>query len=92
MNKFLDVIKVNFQEETEKYFEDVLVEDVIHDRKTSSMIFNIKSNHIVPYIYIKDAEDEILKEIKKNNFSNVKININYNLDNSYDLKYILDKN
>ena len=72
------------------HFEEVDVKEVLYDKKTSSMIFNIISNHIVPYIYIKDAEEEILKEIKNSDLYNVKININYDLDSNYDLNYILN--
>ena len=90
MNKFLDVLKFSLKKDTEKYFEEVDVKEVLYDKKTSSMIFNIISNHIVPYIYIKDAEEEILKEIKNSDLYNVKININYDLDSNYDLNYILN--
>lgn len=99
MKKFLDTLKVNLNDDIEKYFRDVTIESVKKDDAQNTLNFFIVSNDIIPYSFIRDAEDSIanqllsisLDDLHLGNVKNpVHINMRYELSDAYTPKFIFE--
>ena len=99
MDRFLDVVKLDLDENIERYFRDVEVESIKKNKTHNTLNFCLVSYNIIPYSYIKALKDEMadqLLDVDKtksgNGFTNpIKLNIKYKLSDNYTSKAIYDE-
>ena len=101
MDRLFDVVKIDFDENIEKYFRDVEVECVKKSKNHNTLNFYLVSYNIIPYSYIK-AMREIMankllninvekeKEIDKDFSNPIRLTLKYKLSNNYTSKLIYD--
>ncbi|MBO6119745.1 MAG: PolC-type DNA polymerase III [Lachnospiraceae bacterium] len=102
MDRFLDVVKIDFSENIEKYFRDVEVESIKKSKTHNTLNFYLISQNLIPYMYKKATEEIMTSKLfnvdsaKQNtNDTNlnspINLNIKYKLSDNYTAKAIYDE-
>ncbi|MBR1453133.1 MAG: hypothetical protein IJ593_00585, partial [Lachnospiraceae bacterium] len=102
MDRFLDVVKIDFSENIEKYFRDVEVESIKKSKTHNTLNFYLISQNLIPYMYKKATEEIMTSKLfnvdsaKQNtndtNFNSpINLNIKYKLSDNYTAKAIYDE-
>ena len=65
MDRFLDVVKIDFDENIEKFFRDVEVESIKKSKSQNTLNFYLVSYNIIPYSYLKAVREIIANELFK---------------------------
>ena len=101
MKKFFDVVKVNIDEDIEKYFKEIEVESIKKTKDGKALNFYLVSKDLIPYDVIKRAEKntvldlfnltetDIENDLGLLNF--VHFNIRYELDDKWTCKLIFEQ-
>ena len=99
MDRFLDVVKLDLDENIERYFRDVEVESIKKNKTHNTLNFCLVSYNIIPYSYIKAIKEDMARQLLNGNvdmsdatFINpIKLNIKYKLSDSYTSKAIYEE-
>ena len=101
MKKFFDAVKVNIDEDIEKYFKEIEVESIKKTKDGKTLNFYLLSKDLIPYDVIKRAEKNTvldlfnLTETDIENdlglLNSVHFNIRYELDDKWTCKLIFEQ-
>ena len=101
MKKFFDVVKVNIDEDIEKYFKEVEVESIKKTRDGKALNFYLVSKDLIPYDVIKRAEKNVILDLfnlTEDNLENdlslldsIHFNLRYELDSKWTCKLIFEQ-
>ena len=101
MDRLLDVLKIDFDENIEKYFRDVEVESIKKSKTYNTLNFYLVSYNIIPYNYIKAIREimankllninvEKERENNKDFINPIKLTLKYKLSDNYTTKLIYE--
>ena len=88
MQRFLDVVKINFSEDVFKCFDAIEIERVTSNKEKTALNFYVCAHSIIPYRIEKKAIDELSKELRVND---IKLNVKYILSPLYTPKVIFEE-
>ena len=100
MERFLDIVKIDFDENIERYFRDVEVESIKKSKSHNTLNFYLVSYNIIPYNYLKEVRSIMAKNLldlnsddtNSENYANpINSNIKYKLSDNYTCKAIYDE-
>ena len=100
MERFLDIVKIDFDENIERYFRDVEVESIKKSKSHNTLNFYLVSYNIIPYNYLKEVRSIMAKNLldlnsddtNSENYANpINLNIKYKLSDNYTCKAIYDE-
>ena len=67
MDRFLDVVKLDLDENIERYFRDVEVESIKKNKTHNTLNFCLVSYNIIPYSYIKAIKEDMARQLLNGN-------------------------
>ena len=99
MDRFLDVVKLDLDENIERYFRDVEVESIKKNKTHNTLNFCLVSYNLIPYSYIKAIREDMANQLlnvnvddKDTNFTNpIKLSLKYKLSDNYTSKAIYEE-
>ena len=90
MKKFFDVVKVNIDDDIEKYFEEIEVESIKKTKDGKAPNFYLVSKDLIPYDVIKRAEQNTVLDLFHLTMSDIENNINLLKSVRFNIRYELD--
>ena len=92
MDKFLDVVKINFDSSVERYFESVEVESVKMSKTQNTLNFYLVSSNTIPYNYIKAVKKYMAETMfGVENIKPINLSIKYNLSDKYTARVLYEE-
>ena len=101
MKNFFDVVKVNIDDDIEKYFKKVEVESIKKTKDGKALNFYLVSKDLIPYDVIKKAEHDAILDLfnlteedllnDENVLNSIKFNVRYELDDKWTCKLIFEQ-